>query len=118
MAVWADRPLVMGAHRQILGPSRRKPTMSNGCFHDGKQPLLSQANKGDGQTRAIQSAVTSTLRVAASSPAQNSVTTVTPATSNLSMFISTSIACSRLIVRPMSFSGASLPDFIIANIAS
>ena len=46
---------------------------------------------------------------------QNSVTTVTPGTSNLSIFTSASTDCSRVIVLPMSRSGFSFPASIIAN---
>jgi hypothetical protein len=51
-------------------------------------------------------------------PLQNSVTTVTPATSNLSIFTSASMDCSSVIVLPMSFSGVNFPVSIIANKAS
>ena len=47
----------------------------------------------------------------------NFVTMETPAASNLSMFIRASIDCSRLMVLPMSFSGDSLPDWIMASMS-
>jgi len=51
-------------------------------------------------------------------PLQNSVTTVTPATSNLSIFTSASMDCSSLIVLPISSAGINFPSSIIANKAS
>jgi hypothetical protein len=51
-------------------------------------------------------------------PLQNSVTTITPAPSNLSIFTSASMDCSSLIVLLMSFSGTNFPASIIANRAS